>query len=592
MKHRSGLVRWGGLVAIGMAPVVWAAERYWIGSGGNWSDTANWSESSGGPGGASVPGTTNLAIFDANSGNCTIDVRVNVLGMHLRADFAGTVSQGANAITNRAYGWRQEGGTFQGGTGGITFLRSTNFTISGGTFKAGTQTIVSDLQVIWQGTNVYYVNYEGGTYQAESSKWIIRDQIRGWVEAPIFSITGSVELSEVEWREILGNWWQQACYVRLGTGTVVTVTNCLTFGTGTYLVVSGPGLFRAKGDVILGENMTLVGDGLRLVELEICGTGTQTLKSLGGRGLLPLRINKPSGTLRLDGVLETSTNWTYAAGIVDPGTSTVRFAGMYYSAIPILISGSHALNNVVLDHPRSWWGVQTSLNMTPGTVLTVNGDLTLISSESMRNNIVMGGAYVNTGVLAVKGNVSVLGFHFGGGTASLVFTGAQDQVYTQVGTNIPGGTVSINKSGGEVILATPMLVNAWSANGQQDLEWISGGLNIGTNRLEVDDDMFILPGAGRLTLAVSNATCFGRVLVKDDLSGIANAGLFVDLSRADPAGVAGQTFVIVSNKYALGETFASETFSPGWAGTITYESNLVRLSNVRKVYMGSLLIIE
>lgn len=43
------------------------ASRYWIGNDGDFSDTDHWSTSSGGSGGASVPGTNDTAIFDENS---------------------------------------------------------------------------------------------------------------------------------------------------------------------------------------------------------------------------------------------------------------------------------------------------------------------------------------------------------------------------------------------------------------------------------------------------------------------------------------------------------------------------------------------
>src|SRR3990167_2684571 len=43
------------------------ANRFWIGGTGNTNDTAHWSETSGGSGGASVPGSTDDAKFDANS---------------------------------------------------------------------------------------------------------------------------------------------------------------------------------------------------------------------------------------------------------------------------------------------------------------------------------------------------------------------------------------------------------------------------------------------------------------------------------------------------------------------------------------------
>ena len=44
-----------------------AYNRYWVGNGGSWSNTAHWSETSGGAGGASVPNYTDGVCFDANS---------------------------------------------------------------------------------------------------------------------------------------------------------------------------------------------------------------------------------------------------------------------------------------------------------------------------------------------------------------------------------------------------------------------------------------------------------------------------------------------------------------------------------------------
>lgn len=43
------------------------ANRFWIGNSGNWDDTAHWSTTSGGSGGADVPSSTDDAIIDANS---------------------------------------------------------------------------------------------------------------------------------------------------------------------------------------------------------------------------------------------------------------------------------------------------------------------------------------------------------------------------------------------------------------------------------------------------------------------------------------------------------------------------------------------
>ncbi|MGX5817068.1 Ig-like domain-containing protein [Chitinophaga lutea] len=42
--------------------------RYWVGGSGDWNDAAHWSNTSGGPGGACVPTTSNDVFFNANSG--------------------------------------------------------------------------------------------------------------------------------------------------------------------------------------------------------------------------------------------------------------------------------------------------------------------------------------------------------------------------------------------------------------------------------------------------------------------------------------------------------------------------------------------
>ena len=43
------------------------ADRYWIGNGGNWTDTAHWSDSSGGSGSFSFPTSADNVFFDDNS---------------------------------------------------------------------------------------------------------------------------------------------------------------------------------------------------------------------------------------------------------------------------------------------------------------------------------------------------------------------------------------------------------------------------------------------------------------------------------------------------------------------------------------------
>lgn len=57
------------------------ADRYWVGGSGNWGDTAKWSTSSGGAGGATLPTSGRDVAFDANSNTgadpFTVTVNVN-----------------------------------------------------------------------------------------------------------------------------------------------------------------------------------------------------------------------------------------------------------------------------------------------------------------------------------------------------------------------------------------------------------------------------------------------------------------------------------------------------------------------------------
>ena len=63
------------------------ASRYWVGTDGSWSDTANWSDTTGGTGGFSVPTASDDVFFDASSGSGTVTVDVSSVCDDL--DFTG-----------------------------------------------------------------------------------------------------------------------------------------------------------------------------------------------------------------------------------------------------------------------------------------------------------------------------------------------------------------------------------------------------------------------------------------------------------------------------------------------------------------------
>ena len=134
------------------------ANRFWVGGTGTWdtTDTANWSATSGGAGGASVPTNADAAIFNANSGGGTVTidaVSVDCLTLNVSA-FTGTFAFGTNKIVivgNAAT-------VFTGGVGySVTGTPRIEFSYTGST---GTRTITSGLPIE---ANVFDFYFLGGT---------------------------------------------------------------------------------------------------------------------------------------------------------------------------------------------------------------------------------------------------------------------------------------------------------------------------------------------------------------------------------------------------------------------------------------------
>jgi hypothetical protein len=109
--------------------------RYWVApSNSNSNLAANWAPISGGAGNAGVPVMGDAVFFDtASNSNCVLDSDLSAYNLTISPGFAGTITQGNNAITvnNDA---TFSGGAFTGGTGNITV--NGNFTVAGTSFTA------------------------------------------------------------------------------------------------------------------------------------------------------------------------------------------------------------------------------------------------------------------------------------------------------------------------------------------------------------------------------------------------------------------------------------------------------------------------
>ncbi|MFZ2905487.1 MAG: T9SS type A sorting domain-containing protein [Cyclobacteriaceae bacterium] len=126
------------LFLVGTGACVLGQNRFWIaGATGNWNDPANWSTTSGGAGGASVPGAGNAAIFNANGlGNCNLDIAPTVGGITVNG-YTGTIDLTGNNLTTTGTNLFTTGTiSNSGGAAAVTLNTTVTTTFNGTLFNA------------------------------------------------------------------------------------------------------------------------------------------------------------------------------------------------------------------------------------------------------------------------------------------------------------------------------------------------------------------------------------------------------------------------------------------------------------------------
>lgn len=113
-----------------------AQNRFWVAAtASNWNNSANWSTTSGGAGGASVPGLTEVAIFNANgSGNCNLDIAPTVDGVTVNG-YSGIINFQGNNLTSTGTNQFTTGTLVPGTTASLILNTLANTTFNGATIS-------------------------------------------------------------------------------------------------------------------------------------------------------------------------------------------------------------------------------------------------------------------------------------------------------------------------------------------------------------------------------------------------------------------------------------------------------------------------
>lgn len=438
-----------------------SAARYWISNvPSNWNNTANWSASSGGAGGASIPTTTDDVRFDANGvGNCNFDVTISIRTIIVNG-YTGTLIQGSNSITTSNLATFTTG-TFLGGSGNITI--GAVYTLSGTAFTStsGILELNGTTAAFTSGT----FNHNNGTVRCRISG----TQTMSGVSQTFYNL------------EFAGN---TSTYNITSTGNVTALSNLLI--TGSLPCTLNTGTIDVKADINI-TNTASGGGGTALVR--ISGTGAQIFNgsSIVSTGALPrLTVDKPSGTLDLINFPTVANTFTYTAGTVNAGSSTVCFTTGSVASYSII--GSVTLNNIVFNAATA-----LTITVSAATTLTATGNMTMAGTA----NLIM-----NTGTIAVQANIidnnSAIG---GGGNATILINGTGAQSLTSTGVIDQGKlpSVRINKGGGNLTLPSLItVVGGW--------DYLAGTVDVSTNNsTAVFENTLTISGTHSLNNIIFNA---------------------------------------------------------------------------------------
>lgn len=433
----------------------YAANRFWVtGGDGIWNSTNNWSGTSGGASGASVPTNVDIISFDANSGNPTLTLTVGI---------------GVNSIL-------VSGGTVTTFTGNFGMDILSGLTISAGASKLIINVIPSVSVNV--GLNGQSVLANGSNLFVQSGRFSIKHQHKFFnnnnVNSAVagFAILNGGELeiqgdplyapatftpfyqsgSKLSYAFTPGHNIGKECPPTIPSGVTVTINNAtgtsLTTATtmqGIWLVKHGVSFFlnanlnvNSSGKVQIEGNPALGGGSLINYggsndTLEYIGANTFTVDgqevSGGGPMIGTILVNKPGSTV--NGVAGTLT--VNGSFLLNQGTWNVNAGGR------LLLNGSGAGRYYTTTSG-------TTLNVNANAILELAPNLTLTNNGAL--NVAGNGACILNDVATVQGASAI---NYQALNAILRYVGSGNKITTpqELPPTMPGGVL---------VLATPGFV--------------------------------------------------------------------------------------------------------------------------------------
>lgn len=431
--------------------------RYWVLGTGNWNDTARWSTTTGGAGGASVPVAGQTAHFDNKSGggNVTLNTAVDVAGLHLSPSYTGSILQVSSKITVGTGHLLMGSGRLIGGastfslsgsytqTGGIARFQQT-FAISGSltvTYPGSAQSITSFTTT---GATIFEGKVDQNLIKGANGATLrfgavtINNRGSGTSDDIIVNSSGALTMSG-HLTVSLGNLDLNTRNVALAVGSGITLADNAqaTLITDANITASGHIVAHGAGVFTLSGSMTLTMDG-RDQNLDTNDKGIPNLVIASASGTTIQHNEVVSSTLTVNagstlslGVYALSAT---SSTITNLGTITENTGKIHHTATNVLLTdSSYAEDNTFSFGDRVYITLTDSDENIDGTTAdtvsvtiigpdteTVTLVETTVSSGIFRGSIPT--AYKDQNINAQNGVLEA----GGSSTITLTFVDAQD----------------------------------------------------------------------------------------------------------------------------------------------------------------------
>jgi hypothetical protein len=542
------------------------ANRYWVGGGtGNWNSTTNWSATSGGASGASVPTNLDDVFLNSNSGsgNVILNTGGNTRNLDLTG-FIGTINF-INSLTvnGTALNFGSGGYTITGAsflrlgqsmtitssaityTGNIDFVLTGTYTLANNMTVSGTVVFSASGTMTVNGNTLNILSnlsHQSNALVAGTTSFILGGT-GTWNHTASGVIRNNLTINTIGTITLGTNVYYNTGTLTYTAGTVVTTGSTLNIATATTLTTNGItwNNIKTSGSVVLtlGSNLTL--------------TGTLTVTSalsftLGGNSLISTNAN-----LFLDnGSFTLPANQTFKSLLTGNLTAAINSNTLTLTENITLAAPTSGTASIVYGGTGTWTASTSAQIINNNFTINTAGTLTIsgIVYKGLNTFTYTAGTIVDTGATVVVGSTA-------GGTTC----------------NVAGKTwEKLLISGGVITLTSNINAVTFGTTANTAISFTLGGNTLNFTHLELGSiNTTTLPSAWvcqniNFALASSGAINGFSITINGNIVQSGNGLL---------SGTTTFTYGGTGTWSRTGNTYFSNSFTINTAGTLTFSGGSI-----------------